>query len=376
MKKNKIEFEGNLMYLYPTNNLNIKVILDKDEYDKINEYCWACEKDKFIINFKKGLYLHRYIMNIHNNKDKRIKYKDGNIYNLQKDNLLLTDKYQKGNTFLFDDNDDTIVYLILNNDKYILDIEDYNKLSKYTWNIKYKSYLLESSTNDIILFNLLLNNKSKHNKYRFIFKNNNSFDYRKNNLHIEYFKNSIVLEKDDYIIVIPTNSNNEYIFDKEYKEILSKYIWHEYKKENNNTGYLRTIDKIISHWFIIGQPLNGLVVDHIDRNTLNNRKSNLRVVTIGINNQNRKFQSNNKSGFMGVVLRNNIKSIKYESYIRYNKINYYLGTFINIIDAAKTYDKKAIEFYGNNASTNEKLGRYEIYYNNLNNSNQNISTNC
>ena len=49
----------------------------------------------------------------------------------------------------------------------------------------------------------------------------------------------------------------------------------------------------------MGEP-KGLQIDHVDRDTLNNRRSNLRTATAKQNQQNRGVQKNNKTGIRGV----------------------------------------------------------------------------
>lgn len=56
---------------------------------------------------------------------------------------------------------------------------------------------------------------------------------------------------------------------------------------------------ILLHRYIMDCP-EGMVVDHMDRNSLNNKRENLRIVTPSENLQNRKIQRNNTSGVRGV----------------------------------------------------------------------------
>ena len=64
-------------------------------------------------------------------------------------------------------------------------------------------------------------------------------------------------------------------------------------------------------------PPKGLVVDHINGNTLDNRRSNLRVCTQSQNLMNSKKPSNNKSGFKGISWHKSSKS--WQVYITANK---------------------------------------------------------
>mgnify|MGYP003149650768 CR=1 FL=1 len=74
-------------------------------------------------------------------------------------------------------------------------------------------------------------------------------------------------------------------------------------------------------------------VDHIDGNGLNNKISNLRLVTSAINAKNQRLRSNNKSGFMGVTWREDTKQWRARINDGNKRIN--LGSFDLLSDAVK-----------------------------------------
>lgn len=91
-------------------------------------------------------------------------------------------------------------------------------------------------------------------------------------------------------------------------------------------------------------------VDHIDGNGLNNQKNNLRLASNQQNSFNQIKQLNRSSQFKGVSWEKQRK--KWEAYIKINKRKLFLGYFFQEKDAAKAYNKKALELFGEFAKLN------------------------
>lgn len=79
-------------------------------------------------------------------------------------------------------------------------------------------------------------------------------------------------------------------------------------------------------------PAPGLVLDHINGNCADDRVCNLRCITQGQNSQNRKVQSNSRSGIPGVYLDRNTGRFRVK--IRLQRKEYYGGVFKYVRDAA------------------------------------------
>lgn len=105
------------------------------------------------------------------------------------------------------------------------------------------------------------------------------------------------------------------------------------------------------HRYLTQAP-TGMDVDHIDGNGLNNRKSNLRVLSHGDNLRNQRQRKGNKSGYKGVNPYHLKGGTKYSAQVNYKNVSYKLGIFDTPEEAARAYDEKAKELHGEFARLN------------------------
>lgn len=142
-------------------------------------------------------------------------------------------------------------------------------------------------------------------------------------------KNEIIFHR-DYAEVVLQNIDDRALIDLCDVEKVKKYKWYK-----NADGYVAaTINHKTTklHVYLLGHKNKNLIIDHKDRNKLNNRRSNLRYASQLKKTQNRGMQSNNKSGVVGVSWHKGLQ--KWYTYITVNKTQIFLGTFDDL-DAAK-----------------------------------------
>jgi hypothetical protein len=140
------------------------------------------------------------------------------------------------------------------------------------------------------------------------------------------------------------------IVDADDYEKLAKYTW--YCEHNSNTSYAvrrKNRKRIYMHRQILNAP-KGKVVDHKDSNGLNNRKSNVRLCTKTQNMRNRRPWLRCSSKYKGVSLDE--CGNKWRARITFNRKKIHIGNFDDEIEAARAYDRKAKELFGEFAYLN------------------------
>jgi len=129
-------------------------------------------------------------------------------------------------------------------------------------------------------------------------------------------------------------------------EWLSQYTWW------SASGYAARSEKgrtIFMHREIM-KPPPGMLVDHIDGSRANNCRFNLRLCTRAENQQNKCKKGGCTSCFKGVSYDK--KHQKWYAYCQVEGAYRWLGYFDDEVEAARTYDRTAVEQFGEYARLN------------------------
>lgn len=175
-------------------------------------------------------------------------------------------------------------------------------------------------------------------------------------------KNKAALSEDVVTLDISTNKHSDVKVKVDFESlgiVANGAKWYPHGK----SGYLYAVQSSSKefqqlHRLLLGNPL-GLLVDHINGNTLDNRIANLRACTPHGNMRNQIVNKSNKSGLKGVVARKSAKGTKFFCCIFVHGKQIDLGTYGNPLDAAYAYDIAAIKYYGEFAKTNRSQGLFD-----------------
>jgi hypothetical protein len=157
---------------------------------------------------------------------------------------------------------------------------------------------------------------------------------------------------------IPLSRGKYALVDPDDYDRLSKYNWHMVGDKGafyavRNTGQRRGAKRIVvkMHREVLRVP-DGMFVDHINHNGLDNRKANLRPATQAQNARNRrKVQRGNfHSKYKGLTWYRREK--RWAVRIMVDRKSKFIGYFDNERDAAKAYDMAAKKYHGQFAALN------------------------
>ena len=136
--------------------------------------------------------------------------------------------------------------------------------------------------------------------------------------------------------------------------VLSKLRWGIDGKGRAYTDW-RT-GKYESMHRVIMSPPDGLVVDHINCDHTDNRRSNLRICTHAQNLLNQKPAKSSAVGYKGVSFDKDGRKNPYRAKIALKTKQITIGSFETAKEAALAYDRVASKLHGEYAKTNRDLG--------------------
>lgn len=148
-------------------------------------------------------------------------------------------------------------------------------------------------------------------------------------------KNKIEIDGDIATIHIVRRNGDKYVTSIDVEELSKLEDWNTvyagaHDKQfcavvQRDNGLRREGNSIYLHRLITNAP-EGLVVDHINGNPLDNRKSNLRIITNAENGQNLKGpQSRSTTGIRGVYYSH--RDNKYTTQVTIEGVRHYLGMY-------------------------------------------------
>lgn len=181
-------------------------------------------------------------------------------------------------------------------------------------------------------------------------------------------RQSVIQPLDKPYRFIALTQNQITVVDAQDYEWLKQWIWRAIWNPITKSFYAVRTDENNSHHNIpMAREILGCgpeeKADHINHDTLDNRRENLRKATNSQNASNGRLRSNNTSGFVGVHWDKSIN--KWVSRIKINGKEVHLGCFIFAKKAAFAYDEAARKLHGEFAhlnfpsSTDQKLPRVD-----------------
>jgi len=146
--------------------------------------------------------------------------------------------------------------------------------------------------------------------------------------------------------------NEEILIDKEDQSVLQLHKWRLLKTGDYKRVVAYYNKKFLYlHRVILNISDPNILVDHINMNPLDNRKSNLRLSDKSSNGMNRPKNKNNRSGYKGVSY--DPRQNRYAAELMVKGIRYRKSGFKTAKEAATYYNELAKKHHGEFAKLNE-----------------------
>lgn len=169
-------------------------------------------------------------------------------------------------------------------------------------------------------------------------------------------RHAVVQPEDPAIKLIPLTQGKNAIVDADMYDHLRQWNWIASRlgKTDKFSAHRARVGGgklVLMHREIMKAPDERYVwVDHINGNSLDNRRGNLRIATPAENSWNTKLRVTSRSGFKGVLWSKGRK--KWIASIQCNGFQVELGGFDTAEKAAAVYDSAAIRLHGRFAKPN------------------------
>lgn len=193
-------------------------------------------------------------------------------------------------------------------------------------------------------FNQTLCGKHAAQKYRGKLLNISHYDINEYIIHDNYAE--IILRDKNY------NETAKAVIDIEDVDKCKQYKWFLSNVNRRYDSYVVAKDKktrknIFLHRYLMSYE-GKLQVDHLDRNTLNNKKSNLRIVSVSENNSNRNFK--NTTVYEG----------SYLARLTRDRIKYYFGSFKTEEEANNILNEARKTYLDNKELFHQKYKKFKV----------------
>lgn len=150
-----------------------------------------------------------------------------------------------------------------------------------------------------------------------------------------------------FLVESPKYGNQYVIVNTSDYEEVRNYRWAlRYRKKEKRIGAVATHIKgnksILPHRLIMKDCPELYVIDHVDRDVLNNTRNNLRFASYVENGRNSRKSSLNTSGYKGVSFDKNKK--RFRAYIKIGNQNKSIGRYKTAREAAEAYNAVAVKY--------------------------------